>query len=301
MIRGASSPLGFTLIELLVALIVVGGIGATIARLVVGQQRFYASVDERLAMRERLRDGADVVTIALRHAAVQGMATTLAADSAIELATMIGTGTVCGTSGTRIDLTPELPVSGRALTSLAVTPDTTDEVLAYDVGTPSGGARWVRARITGVTTRAASALCAASPVVSVADVASGRVTELSTAPAIAVSAGAPVRIIRRARLDAYRGSDGLVYLGYRICEVGCAGVQPVAGPYGSSLSAISLRYFDVAGTALPTPLLPASIARVTRVDVVLRATSHFAVDLPGRGRGVAHDSVVASIALRNAP
>jgi hypothetical protein len=113
--------------------------------------------------------------------------------------------------------------------------------------------------------------------------------------------GAPVRIVRRARFDVYRASDGLFYLGYRVCAAGCAGVQPVAGPYGSSAAVIRLRYFDVSGASLPAPLDVTSLQRLTRVDVVLRATSSAIVDLPGRTRGVARDSIVASIALRNAP
>lgn len=292
---------GFTLVELLFALLLVGIVGGTIARLVVAQQRFYASVEERLAMRARLRDGADLLSLALRHAAVQGMPIALATDTAVEIGTIIGAGTTCGASGASIDLTPDVPVTGRAITSFATLPDTTDDVLVYDRGAPSSAPRWLRARIVDVTTRPASALCARSPLVSVADVASGRVTELVTVPTIAAPPGAPVRIVRRARFDVYRASDGKFYLGYRTCGSGCTGVQPAAGPYGTTASAVMLRYFDVAGTLLPTPLGPTSLARVVRVDVTLHATSGGVIDLPGRGRGVARDSVVASIALRNAP
>lgn len=279
------------------ALALVGIVGAAIARLLLAQQRFYASVDERLAMRTQLRDGADLLTIALRHAAVQGAPIVLATDTAIELSGSIGAGTVCGASGARIDLAPEAPTSGPSLTSFALTPDSADDVLVYDRAAPPAPARWTRAQILDVTTRPASALCAGSPLVSAADL-STRVTEITTMPVVNVASGAPVRIIRRARFDVYRASDGRYFLGYRRCGRGCSPVQPVTGPYGAPAGAITFRYFDVTGAPLTTPV--ATPARITRVDVVLRAASRGIVDLPGIGRGLARDSVVATIALRNA-
>lgn len=289
----------FTLIELLCAIILLGLVGTTIARLLVGQQRFYASVAERLTMRSQLRDGADLLTIALRYATVQTAPITLATDSAIQLSSLIGAATVCGASGARIDLAPEAPASGIALTTFAVTPDSADDVLVYDRGTSIVPAQWRRAHIASVTSRPASALCAASPLLSAVDVASTHVVELTTVPAISVASGAPVRIIRDARFDIYHAGDGRWYLGYRRCGFGCTSVQPISGPYDAAAGAVTFRYFDTSGAALATPVT--TVARITRVDIVLRASSHGIVDLPGSGRGVARDSTIASIALRNAP
>lgn len=289
---------GFTLVELLIALSLLAIVGATIARLVTGQQRFYASVDARLAMHSRVRDGADILAIALRHAAVQGSPITLATDTAIELSTIIGVGTVCGGSGARVALAPETLANALPLTALAVSPDSLDELFVFDQHAP---AQWRHARIVDVTATPASTWCGASPLLSATDVASGRVTELTVSPPVTLASGAPARLLRHVRFDVYRAGDGLLYLGYRRCPLGCTAVQPVSGPYGSAAGAIMLRYFDVTGSSLLTPVSVAALARITRVDVIVRASSARVLDLPGRGRGLARDSAVASIALRNAP
>lgn len=297
-----SSRHGFTLVELLCAIVLIAIVGSTIGRLLVGQQRFYASVAERLAMRSQLRDGADVLAIALRHAAVQGTPIVAATDTSIELSSIIGAGTVCGVSGAQLDLAPESPPSGVSLTTFAVTPDSADDLLAYSVGSASSPPQWSRARIVTVTTRPASAMCATSPLLSAADVAGTRVTEITVAPPLAVTPGAPVRLLRHIRFDGYRASDGLIYLGYRRCGAsGCNAVQPVSGPYGASVRGVAFRYFDVTGAMLPAAVAAGMLSRITRIDVVLRAASHGPVDLPGVGRGIARDSTLASIGLRNAP
>lgn len=295
---------GFTLVELLCALVLLSIVGTTITRLLVGQQRFYASLDERLGMRAQLRDGADLVSAALRFAAVQGAPITLATDTAIELSTTIGAATVCAATGGRIDLTPEAPLTGGALTSFAVTPDSADEVLVYDTGSASSPPRWLRARILSIATRPASAACGTSPLINAVDVATAAVPELTVSPSIIIAPGAPVRIVRRARFDLYRGGDGLRYLGYRRCGLGCTTVQPISGPFSAPLhtaGALTFRYFGVEGAALPTPVAPAALARITRVEIALRAASRGVVELPGSGRAVARDSIVATATLRNAP
>lgn len=292
---------GFALVELLAALVLLAIVGTTIGRLLLGQQRFYASIHERLAMRSQLRDGGDVLTIALRHAAMQAAPVTLATDTAIELSTTIGAAVVCGSSGAQIDLAPEAPASGVPLSATAVPPDSADDVLVYVAGAAMSPPQWYRARIVDVTTRAASSVCSESPLVGAADLATARVTELTTVPVTGAASGSPVRIIRPARFDVYRAGDGLYYVGYRRCGQGCAGVQPVSGPYGATAGVVSFRYYDVTGSALAPPLAVSALARITRVDVALRATSRGIIDLPGVGRGVARDSVLLSVALRNAP
>lgn len=296
-----SARRGFTLVELLCAFVLLAIVGTTIGRLLIGQQRFYASVGERLAMRSQLRDGADVLAHALRHAALQQTPIVAATDTAIELSTVIGAGTVCGASGAELDLAPEAPSIGVPLTTLALTPDSADEIVAYATGSASSPSGWSRARIVAVTTHPASMACATSPLLSAADRASARVTAITVAPPLAVTPGAPVRILRHARFNGYRASDGRIYLGYRRCGNGCNTVQQVSGPYGASLRNVEFRYFDVTGAALPAPVSGAALSRITRVDVVLRASSLGVVDLPGLARGIAHDSILVSIALRNAP
>lgn len=296
-----SARRAFTLVELLCALTLLAIVGTTIGRLLIGQQRFYASVGERLAMRSQLRDGADVLTIALRHAALQQTPIVAATDTAVELSSVIGAGTVCGVSGAEVDLAPEAPASGIALTTLAVTLDTADEVIAYITGGAPSSSGWARARIVGVATHPASAVCATSQLLGAIDRVSARATGITVAPPLAVAPGTPVRILRHVRIDGYRASDGMIYVGYRRCGAGCNSVQPVSGPYGVNVRDVEFRYFDVTGAALPAPVSGVALSRITRIDVVLRAASRGAVDLPGLGRAVAHDSTLVSIGLRNAP
>lgn len=296
-----SARRGFTLVELLCAFTLLAIVGTTIGRLLIGQQRFYASVGERLAMRSQLRDGADVLALALRHAALQQTPIVAATDTAIELSSVIGAGTLCSTSGAELDLAPEVPSNGIPLTTLALTPDSADEIIAYAARSVPSTAGWSRARIVAVSTRPASAACATSPLLSATDRANARVTGITVAPPLTVTAGAPVRILRHVRFDGYRASDGRIYLGYRRCGNGCNTVQPVSGPYGTSLRDVHFRYFDVTGAALPAPVFGPALSRITRVDVLLRASSLGVVDLPGLGRGVAPDSILVSIGLRNAP
>ena len=296
-----STRRGFTLVELLCAFTPLAIVGTTIGRLLIGQQRFYASVGERVAMRSQLRDGADVLALALRHAALQQTPIVAATDTAIELSTVIGAGTACGASGAELDLAPEVPSHGIPLTTLALTPDSADEIVAYAAGSAPSPSGWSRARVVAVSTRPASAACATSPLLSAIDRANGRATAITVSPPLAVAPGAPVRILRHVRFDGYRAGDGRIYLGYRRCGNGCNTVQPVAGPYGTSLRDVQFRYFDVTGAALSAPVFGPALSRITRVDVVLRAASLGVVDLPGVGRGVAHDSTLVSIGLRNAP
>lgn len=293
---------GFTLVELLSALVLLSIVGTAIARLLAGQQRFYASLDERLGMRAQLRDGADLLTTALRFAAVQGAPIALATDTAIELSTTIGTATACASTENRIDLTPEAPLSGVALTSFAITPDSADDILVYDAGSVTSPPRWIRAQIMSIAMRAVRVACAASPLINATDAASAMLPELTLSAPIIVAPGAPVRVLRRARFDLYRAGDGFWYLGYRRCGLGCTTVQPISGPFSAPFGppGAAFRYFDAYGAALSAPVAPAELARITRVDVSLRAASRGVVDLPGHGRALARDSILVTATLRNA-
>jgi prepilin-type N-terminal cleavage/methylation domain-containing protein len=294
---------GVTLVELLSVLVLLAIVGGAIGRLLVRQQRFYVALHERLALRSQLRDGVDLLTVALRYAAVQGAPIDFASDTAVELSSVIGAGTVCAASGAVIHLTPEATASGAALTSFATTPDTADDVLVFHTAGATASAGWSRARVATVGSHPVGGVCGGSPLVSPVDVAAAaRSTELTLAPATPALPGAPVRVVRHARFSVYRASDGLWYLGYRRCAPACNGIQPVSGPYApGTVPPLTLRYADASGATLPTPLDSSARSRITRVDLVLRARSRGIIDLPGFGRGIARDSALATVALRNAP
>jgi hypothetical protein len=293
------------LLELMLALVSGAIVIAAAVGVIVRAERFHAGVEERIRMSSRLRAGGDVLAASLRYGAMEGAPISLATDTAVELATVIGAATTCAPAAAgRVALVPDSLASGAALTGTVATPDSADDVLVWHVASsaqPTAG--WDRARVVSVSVRAAGSVCPIGPLVSVADIASrAQAFDLTVAPAIGANAGAPVRIVRQARFSVYRASDGLWYLGYRRCPGGqCGTIQPVSGPYaGSGGAPVTLRYFDLAG-AIATPVALARLGGITRVDAVLRSRSASAIDLPGVGRGVARDSVVVTIAPRNAP
>lgn len=296
---------GVMLLELMLALVSGAIVIAAIVGVVVRAERFHASVEARMRMRSQLRAGGDIIAASSRFGAAQGAPVALATDTAVELSTVIGAATTCAPPAVgRVALVPDSLASGATLTSMVTTPDSADDVLVWHVATsaqPTAG--WDHARIAAVAVRSTAAVCPIGSLVSAADVA-GRVPalELTVSPAIDAGMGAPVRFLRRARFSVYRASDGLWYLGYRRCPGGaCGAIQPVSGPYAAAGAApMTLRYFDLGG-ALATPVAATRLGGITRIDVVLRARSGGVIDLPGVGRGAGHDSVVVSIAPRNAP
>lgn len=296
---------GVMLLELMLALVSGAIVIAATVGVIVRAERFHASVEERMRMRSQLRAGGDVLAASARYVAMQGAPIALATDTAVELSTVIGVATTCAPAALgRVSLVPDSLASGAALTSIVTTPDSADEVLVWRTPTSAQPiAGWDRARVVSVSMRQAGSVCPIGPLVSAADVAARtQATELTVSPAIGAGAGAPVRIVRRARFNAYRASDGLWYLGYRRCPGGvCGAIQPVSGPYAASgAAAVTFRYFDLTGV-IATPVSAGRLGGITRIEAVLRSRSSGALDLPGVGRRVARDSVVVTMAPRNAP
>jgi hypothetical protein len=134
---------------------------------------------------------------------------------------------------------------------------------------------------------------------SAVDIGPARSYEISTLLPVSVSIrrGSPVRFVRRARYDVYRGGDGKWYLGYRRCAAGCAPVQPVSGPYETAVGPpITFRYYTRGGSQLaghgPT-------TDVARIEIVSRARYGRPIYLPGFSVPLVGDSMVVAVALRN--
>jgi hypothetical protein len=96
----------------------------------------------------------------------------------------------------------------------------------------------------------------------------------------------------------YRSTGADWMLGYSTCVAGtCSVRQPLSGPYlpfaSGGAGGLAFRYFDAQGA--PT----SERWRIVRVDVVARARSASVLDVAHvRGRRY-HDSLAATIALRN--
>ncbi|HEX5577246.1 MAG TPA: hypothetical protein VFX40_02665, partial [Gemmatimonadaceae bacterium] len=201
-------------------------------------------------------------------------------------------------------LPPVTISSGASLTSMLAQPDTGDlaVVLTYPPGHPDS-AQWNSLRVAAFAQRSVATMCpAASGFTSAADVGGATAYEavLASAPLHPLAAGNPIRFLRRGRYSLYKSSDNRWYLGYRRCNAtGCAGVQPISGPYdpySASASGLEFRYFDSGGARLGNG---SDGTLVSRVDIVIRGKSSRRSTLAGDARATYADSSVISVSPRN--
>lgn len=291
-----------TLVELIMGIAVMMIVTTLAVSHVTRHQRAYSAISAALALRARLRDGSDILAADLRGSSPSGDSLLVTSDTAVEFFSAIGTSTLCAApSPNIITLPPDSLASGRTLSSWVVSPEPGDDVLLFTDSTPPGISGWQRARIESIATIATYLGCPASAgLLSPSDVAGPvRSYQITFAPtaSIAVTRGAPVRVVRHVRYSVYRGGDRKWYLGYRRCIATCAAIQPVSGPYESLAGPpISFQYFRRDGVQIsgigPT-------ADVGRMDLILRASYASPLRLPGMAAAITDDSIVTTVALRN--
>jgi len=287
-------------------LTILGLIGATMAALLVRQQRFYRGAGELLFAREGVRDAMEVLATDIRGIAVADTVRLLA-DSAMEMFSSMGSSIVClSTAEGQVGL-PPTSSAGNTLTSIVTQPDTGDLALFYRA-TSVEGSHWERHHIPAFSARSLDSTCPeSSGFSSAADVVAGaqgfQVT-LDAPLSSDIRPGAPVRFIRRGRYSLYRASDGDWYLGYRRCNAlgpsACGAIQPLSGPYRRYSSdpnetGLLFEYFDAEGSRLVAGSSPLELARV---DVTARAESRHRLSVDGR-QSTPGDSATVSIAIRN--
>ncbi len=291
---------GVTLVELLIGLAVALLVTLMAVSQAIRHRQAYDAISAELDLRARLRDASDIIAADLRGTSSVGDTIVLASDTAVEFYSAIGASTICTVvSPVRITLPPDTLASGRTLSAWIMTPDTGDYVSVFGDSSSLALAGWTRARITSFVTTPTSTGCpAAAGLLGPADVGAPRSYDLSVASPIPgnVRRGSPVRFVRRVRYDIYRGGDGKWYVGYRRCAAVCSPVQPVSGPYESSVGRpLTLRYFTRAGS-LVAGSGPSN--DVARVEIVSRATSARQSRVPGLQLQTT-DSAVVTVALRN--
>jgi hypothetical protein len=296
----------FTLVEMLISLLLATLAGGVALSVLTRQQRLYHGLDDILDVSEHLRDASDLLAADLRTASPASDTVRLAADTAIEIFSTIGSSMLCSSpSGPLLLLPPDTSTNGNTLTAWLVTPDTGDYALVFRDSSAQLPVRgWERFRIVNVSTLPIASGCpSSSHLTTQADMdANARAYQvrLTTLPSPFIRAGAPIRFIRRGRYDVYRASDRKWYLGYRRCNAVdgiCGIVQPVSGPYQSQGRApITFRYYRSDGTEL-TSSGPST--NVARVDIVVRDESTNLLQIPGFSRASFNDSSVTTIAFRN--
>ena len=261
---GGSGPVprvrrGVTLAELLVA-VVVGGVVST-AAVVVGVRVRRASAAEtaRALARGQLAQGAAVLAYDLRSAALAaGVADSgdllEASDSAVDVRAAVGGSVACAVSTAGGGSAVELAAGGAGVGWWGAAPRAGDVALVHDAGAlPSDGDDVWRERGV-VAADAGTGVCVAGPFAASGTGGGPRWRLTLAAPALpaTVTAGAPVRVLRRRRYTLYRGGDGAWALGMREWDAGGPqGVQPLAGPFepvGSGGMRVVVR--DSAGAAV---------------------------------------------------
>jgi prepilin-type N-terminal cleavage/methylation domain-containing protein len=297
---------GLSLTELLVVIALAGLVGGTIVATITRQQRFYRGASELLYAREGVRDAMEVLATDVRAMSVADTVR-LAADSAIEFFTTIGTSVVCQIAGGDVGL-PAAHSSGNSLSAFFTEPDTGDLAL-FHVDSAGASERWERRRISGFTPQSLASSCPPTSRLSQqSDLdagAKGFVVTLIAPLGSDVKPGAVVRFIRRARYSLYRASGGDWYLGYRRCNAtgssACGAVQPVSGPYRAynrdpRATGLLFEYFDAIGQVLDVPAGPLALARV---DVTARSESEHQVIAGAPFARRISDSGTVSVAIRN--
>jgi prepilin-type N-terminal cleavage/methylation domain-containing protein len=289
---------GWTLVELMISLTILGIIIAIGAATMASGQREAGAAARLRAVRAEIRDAASVLAQELRGVAPAADTLPLAVDTAVEFFSPILTAVTCA-QGTGARLLLVSPISAiDAGWPAGAQPDTGDLAWVWvedSLRTPGSWHRW----------RVVAHSAAAGESCNVALEPIGTPPQMLTifGDAGIVPPGAPVQLVRRGRYSIYRASDGGWYLGYKRCDAlgpsRCQGVQPVAGPYrarAGGVAGIHFRYFGEAGDEIAGT---AATAHTWRVEVIARSdTAHSA--LLSRRRGVLDDSVVMTVALRNA-
>ena len=292
--------LGATLVELLVVLAILGVVGGVIMRVVVRQQRFYASAAEITSTHADLRDIASVLPTDLRGISSSGGDIYAMSDSSIDFRLPFGMAAICvlGAGLTSVVVAPASLASRSAVTAWTSPPVSGDSVLIYDEGASTALTDdvWRQYKINAAPTTVACPI-ATGYTSTAAEANAGISLPLSAALPATTPQGSTMAFFRRAHYGLFLTSSGKTMLGYFDCPAGVCGTPiPIAGPflpYAASGSGIQFTYYDSLGavTAVKT--------NVARIEVVLRAQTAAPVSLSDGTRSYVRDSLSFTVSLRN--
>jgi hypothetical protein len=250
-------------------------------------------------MRTQLRQAEAILGSDLRGISSSGGDITTMTDSSIEFNFTIGTSVVCKTPSANTVVIPQTGAltNGNTLTSWIAKPNFGDQAYIFDEGATTTDATddtWKLYSVTSLPLGTGS--CDAA-----FNAATGNTLTLTSNVSATILDGAPVHFIRTAHYSLHQFADGLWYLGYcsPACGVGNA-INPIAGPFRPyaalttpDTSGIRMTYYDSTGTVTSVP------AQVSRIDITLRGQTAGYVHIQGMTKGVYHDSLSMSVALRN--
>lgn len=295
----AHSRTGFTMAETLVVLVLLAIVGGSLMSVLTKQQQFYNGTGDLIAMRTQLRQAEAILGGDLRGISSSGGDITTMTDSSLEFNYTIGTSVVCKTpSGSSVVIPPTGPLTNNnTLTSWITKPNGGDQAYIFDEGlitTDATDDTWQLYSVTSLPLGSGSCDGAFNA-------PGANTVNLGSAVSATILDGAPVRFIRTAHYSLHKFPDGLWYLGYcsPACGAGIA-INPIAGPFRSyappttpDTSGIRMTYYDSTGTVTNVP------AQVSRIDITIRGQTTGYVHIQGMTKGVYHDSLSMSVALRN--
>lgn len=294
---------GFTLTEMLFVLVVFGLVAAATMRIIVRQQKFYASETDLIAMRNTLRDVNAGLPSDLRGISSIGGDIYAMSDSAIDFRLATGISVVCSVGVGRLTVViPPTNVANKSgLSTWSTAPTLGDTAFFYDEGATSAVSddSWQKVPVVAALAVGICPTASGFTTTTAEQNASWTVT-LGAALNTGVVPGSIIRFYRHAKYKLYQPTaGGAWYLGYQDCPGGtCGTMQPVAGPYlaySTNAASTGLRfvYRDSTGAVTATP------ANVARVDVIAKAQTDNKIRMPGRPEDYYSDSLVVTIALRN--
>lgn len=289
---------GVSLAELLVVLVILGLVGSVIMRVVLRQQRFYASAAEITSTRADLRDLATALPSDLRAISSTGGDIYAMSDSSIDFRLTTGISTVCQIGAGYVVVPPATLASRSGVTSWMAAPVSGDSVLIYDEGatTAISDDAWRAYKIT------AAPIAASCPTTTLftatsAEAAAGVKLTLSAALPAGSPQGSAMMFFRHAHYGLFLTSSNKTMLGYYDCPGStCGSMTPMGGPflpYAATGSGVQFKYYDSTGVATATP------ANVARIDVIVRAQTAAPVALAGGTRSYLRDSLAFTVSLRN--
>jgi hypothetical protein len=285
--------------ETLVVLVLLAIVGGSLMNVLTKQQQFYNGTGDLIQLRTQLRQAEAILGSDLRGISSSGGDITTMTDSSIEFNYTIGTSVVCSTPSSNTVIIPPTGVltNGNTLTSWITKPTFGDQVYLFDEGdttTVATDDSWKTYSVTSLTLNSGSCDGAFNAV-------SANTLVLTSNVKGTILEGAPVHFIRTAHYSLHQFADGLWYLGYcsPACGAGIA-INPIAGPFQAyqastvnDSSGIRMTYYDSTGTVTTLP------AQVARIDITIRGQTTGYVHIQGMTKGVYHDSLSMSIALRN--
>ena len=289
---------GYTVAELIATLTLLGLVGTIVAKLMLGQQRFYHRQTEQTSVRRELRTSLSLLPSDLRSVSSSGGDLTNFDANSVTFRNMLGASVVCSKPNANTMDLPPLNMAHNVLTSWYTQPQVGDSIFAFNEGMARGAEddSWTGLLITGISQDAA--LCPGSPYTdAVLDAGKPRF-RVTVTPVIpdSVKIGAGIRFERSTRYSLNASASNRYYLSRSEYAGGVWGVPtPVSGPYDSPGSGLRFRFFDSLGVEVTNV---ANSRRVARIDMLLKATGASTSGSLGKGTAV-KDSLALRIALRN--